>query len=150
LWGEKPLRTFKAIVSVFIVCLLAGCSTFGQESDTGGTVMEEIPFQVVSLEQVPSQLQNQAQESLQSPGESIRLLSADSKKYVILSLGEKPTAGYKIDVKKVEQKGNKLVVHAQKHEPSKDSFQAQVITYPAVIIVTEPKNHVENAEVHWL
>ena len=30
--------------------------------------MEEIPFQVVSLEQVPSQLQNQAQESLQSPG----------------------------------------------------------------------------------
>ena len=112
--------------------------------------MEEIPFQVVSLDQLPSQLKNQAHQAVHSTQEAVRLLSADSKKYVIISLGEKTTSGYKINVKKVEQKGNKLIVHAQKQEPPKDSFQAQVITYPAVIIVTEPKNHVESAEVNWL
>ena len=112
--------------------------------------MEEIPYQVVSLEQLPPQLKNQAQQALHSTQETIQLLSADSKKYVILSLGEKNTSGYKINVKKVEQKENKLIIHAQKQEPPKDSFQAQVITYPSVIIVTEPKNHVEHAEINWL
>jgi len=62
--------------------------------------MEEIPYQVVSLEQLPPQLKNQAQQALHSTQETIQLLSADSKKYVILSLGKKTHRGIKSTLKK--------------------------------------------------
>lgn len=143
------MKYLKGIILLCFLSLLAACSASALDPEPGGNKMV-ISYQVIDMGQLPPSLAKHAQQAIHSTQENIQLLSADKKKYVILSLGEKRTAGYKITVKKVEQKKNKLIIHATQEVPSENNFVAQVITYPAVIIVTEPTTEVEHAEVKWL
>lgn len=143
------MKYLKGILLLCLLSLLAGCCAIAQDPEPGGNKMV-ISYQVIDADQLPASLSKQAQEAICSTGENIQLLSADKKKYVILSLGEKRTAGYDITVEKVEQQGNRLIIHARQKAPAEKDFVAQVITYPAVIIAAEPATGVEHAEVKWL
>ncbi|MBA4601420.1 protease complex subunit PrcB family protein [Thermoactinomyces mirandus] len=137
---------------LFLLCLLpllAACSASAPDPEPGGNKME-IPYQVIAIDQLPPSLAKQAQQAIYSVKEQIQLLSAGKKMYVILSLGEKRMAGYEIIVKKAEQQGSKLIIHASKKAPAENDFVAQVITYPAVILVIQPVPKVKHAEVKWL
>ncbi len=50
--------------------------------------------------------------------------------YLLVSYGEKPTAGYEVEITDITEEDDKLVVTANFTEPGEDDVVAQVITYP--------------------
>lgn len=53
---------------------------------------------------------------------------------VFVSLGEKPSAGYRVSVREVTRDDETLRVKIGVQEPAKDEFQATVMTQPYVLI----------------
>ena len=47
-------------------------------------------------------------------------------------MGEKPTAGYSIEIQKVKIKGNNASIYVSEKVPGKDEMVDDVITYPFV------------------
>jgi hypothetical protein len=45
-------------------------------------------------------------------------------------LGPRPSAGYSVEIERVERTGERLVLHAQTTEPPPDTMQATVMTNP--------------------
>ena len=58
----------------------------------------------------------------------------DGKVYVVVTRGEKPTAGYDLSI---EKDGTNLAVTALFTEPAADTAVSQIITYPYVVAETE-------------
>lgn len=58
--------------------------------------------------------------------------------YVIVTRGEKPTAGYEVEIEKItlESKDDKsnLIVHANFADPADAENMAQVTSYPAAVV----------------
>ena len=63
--------------------------------------------------------------------------------FVILNLGEKPSAGYSIGVEKVEEFADKVVITVKTSSPSEGSMTASVMTYPYAIIKINSKKKIE-------
>lgn len=55
---------------------------------------------------------------------------------VCVALGERPTAGYGIQIDRVERDGQRLIVEAHESKPPADAIVPQVITHPYVMAVT--------------
>jgi hypothetical protein len=53
---------------------------------------------------------------------------------LFLSHGEKRTSGYTIEIRRIYSRGTALVVKAVLRSPPEDSFTAQVITHPYLLI----------------
>jgi hypothetical protein len=53
---------------------------------------------------------------------------------VFLTYGEKPSAGYFIQVRSVLRRDNTVAVRTLLKEPAQDSFQAQTLTHPYIFI----------------
>ena len=49
-------------------------------------------------------------------------------------MGEKPTAGYSIEIQKVKIKGNNVSIYVSEKVPGKEEMVDDVITYPIVQI----------------
>jgi hypothetical protein len=54
---------------------------------------------------------------------------------VCIALGQRPTAGYGIEIDRVEHEGRRLIVEAHERKPAPDAVVPQVITHPYVIAV---------------
>lgn len=65
----------------------------------------------------------------------------DGKVYVVVTRGEKPTAGFDLSIEKMKldksKDGTNLVVTALFTEPSADTTVSRIITYPYVVAETE-------------
>jgi PrcB C-terminal len=55
---------------------------------------------------------------------------------VCIALGERPTAGYGVEIAHVERQGNRLIVEAREKKPAPDAIVPQVVTHPYVMAVT--------------
>lgn len=64
---------------------------------------------------------------------------------VFITLGEKSSAGFSIDVRGVYERGNTLVLKAVPISPPQESLQAQMITHPYTLILI-PKNSFKRIE----
>ncbi len=62
--------------------------------------------------------------------------AVDFANYLVLlvSHGEKRTSGYSIEIRRIYTRGTVLVVKAVLRSPPEDSFTAQVITHPYLLI----------------
>jgi len=65
--------------------------------------------------------------------------SIDLKKQMIIAIyaGEKPTGGYSIELKSLEVKDKKLVVHWNLKSPGPDDIVTQAITHPALVLLVD-------------
>jgi hypothetical protein len=70
--------------------------------------------------------------------------------FVILSLGERSTGGYQIEVHEVVQKGNLVLIRAQEKTPNPNGFVSQVITHPMLVLSVETKGKVDDVKVEWI
>ena len=65
----------------------------------------------------------------------------DGKVYVVVTRGEKPTAGYDLSIEKMKleksKDGSNLAVTALFTEPASDTAVSQIITYPYVVAETD-------------
>ncbi len=101
----------------------------------------EVEYMVLDKEQVPEEIN----EILPRYKMLERALAAkvDDQIYVIVTRGEKLTAGYDVDFDKVElieeDDETRLVVHAVFKDPKPDEIVTQSMTYPYVVAKTELK-----------
>ncbi|MFU0799333.1 MAG: hypothetical protein ACFWUE_01505 [Xylanivirga thermophila] len=68
----------------------------------------------------------------------------ENAQYLFIGLGQKPTAGYKIDISSFEIDNNKLNIKIKENSPAKDAMVAEMLTYPHVIIEITKKLDINN------
>ncbi|MEM4605608.1 MAG: protease complex subunit PrcB family protein [Candidatus Pacearchaeota archaeon] len=54
----------------------------------------------------------------------------DKSSLVVVFAGEKPTGGYSIEIKKIIEKKDRLVIYAEEKKPGAGCFLTQAISYP--------------------
>jgi len=62
---------------------------------------------------------------------------------LLVALGEKPTAGYSVEIGRVVREGQRLVVEVRAVEPSPDRMLATVITRPYALVRIERQSGLE-------
>jgi len=65
--------------------------------------------------------------------------------FVYIGLGEKPTAGYSVEIENVVKKDDKIKIIVKEVQPGKDAIVTQAITYPTKVV--KIKDSVKNIEV---
>jgi hypothetical protein len=60
-----------------------------------------------------------------------------------LSKGRQPTPGYFFSLTDARLKDQRAILELTWHSPGPDSVQAQVITYPCIVVAVEPGNYRE-------
>lgn len=100
---------------------------------------KEVGYMVLDKEQIPEKIH----EILPKYKMLERALAAkvDDQIYVIVTRGEKLTAGYDVDIEKIElvkeEDETRLVVHAVFKDPGVDDMVTQSMTHPYVVAKTE-------------
>jgi hypothetical protein len=128
----RTIITKKSLALVIVLALLllaAGCG----EKMVGGPT--EVSFQRVQEEELPEEVQSWLSENIMEYGEKTFVL--EDKLYILVAYGEKPTAGYSVEIDKVEKLDGKVVVYSSFQDPDPDDLVATVITYPYDLIVIE-------------
>ena len=99
----------------------------------------QVKFKNIEVSEAPEKIQELIPRYLSE--ERALACKIDNSIYIILTRGEKSTAGYSAGLERIEQvkndKNYNLVVHAKYTDPKPDEMVAQVITYPVVVVKTE-------------
>lgn len=69
--------------------------------------------------------------------ETQQALNVNNKTYLVLTMGQKPSAGYGIELKDLSLKDGSLKASVKYIQPAKDAIVATVITYPTLVIETD-------------
>ena len=137
-----------------LLLILGACGSPGtaaeSPNDTGDGSPEQNGSEPAPVAFQVEDIHFQQLDELQSQPAGAYWVTVDENTYLVVTAGEKPTAGYAIDVETVTYDGTELKVHAQLHEPKPGEVVAQVITYPMVVlsILDESLHHVP-ATVEW-
>lgn len=99
-----------------------------------------VEFMQLAKEQIPQAIEIEVIPEYRELERALGCL-VDGKVYVVVTRGEKPTAGYDLAVEKIklEKKDGKtnLKVHALFTEPAAGTAVSQIITYPYVVAATD-------------
>ncbi|MBP1932836.1 protease complex subunit PrcB family protein [Ammoniphilus resinae] len=116
------------LLCLMSMLLLIGCTAQAANPDSErkeGPLKAEIiapPYQ--------SAVENQV-ESVKKKG-GIKTVTLKDNLYVIFSLGQRPSAGYKINIEKVEKQSNQIVIYYSEQKPT--GMALTVLTYPTVVL----------------
>ncbi|WP_156774449.1 protease complex subunit PrcB family protein [Alkaliphilus oremlandii] len=136
---KLPKVNWKLFITMVLLIVMATClvkyvpKLFKEDSGVGYMVLEtdQIPEKITQILPRYKMLE--------------RALAAkvDDNIYVIVTRGEKLTAGYDVDIDKIEvvkeDEETKLVVHAIFKDPKPDDLVTQSMTHPYVVAKTELK-----------
>jgi len=128
----RAIITKKGLALVIVLALLllaAGCG----EKTVGGPT--EVNFQRVQEDQLPGEVQNWLNENINEYGKDT--YTHEDKIYILVAYGEKPTAGYTVEISKVEKLDGNINVYASFQDPKPGDMVATVITYPYDLVVIE-------------
>lgn len=141
--GRKLLRrpSRRALITLGIIAL-AGALTYGAFASgfmgLGGG--KNVKFTQLSQDKVPRTIEKDVIPEYRDLERALGCL-VDGKIYVVVTRGEKPTAGYDLSIEKMKlektKEGTNLVVTALFTEPASGTVVSQIITYPYVVAETE-------------
>ena len=144
---KKPL-----IIACCIVCAaLAAYLAFGQEllgifSGTGN-----VKFTCLTEEKIPRTIEKDVIPEYRDLERALGCL-VDGKVYIVVTRGEKPTAGYDLSIEKVNLEktgdGSNLVVTAKFTDPPQGKTVSRVITYPYEVASTDLKGLPDTIELN--
>ena len=117
------------LIIVFSLMLVVGC---GNQVVGGPT---EVDFEKPQEEFLPEEVQSWLEENIQEYGEDT--LVHEEELYILAAYGEKPTAGYTVEIYKVEKLDGKILVFVSYEDPNPKDAVAEVITYPYDLVVIE-------------
>jgi len=130
----KRIVTIVAIV-VFIAALLFFFRYFK------GKGAKNVGFEVVNPESMPKQIAEVLPNYRMK--EKALVAKINDEIYVVVTRGEKNTAGYDVEIDKLtlnEENGEKvLTVYAKYTDPKPGDVTAQILTYPFTIVKTDLK-----------
>jgi hypothetical protein len=128
----KRIVTVIAII-VFIAALLFFIRYFR------GKDVEKVGFETVEPENVPKQITEVLPNYRMK--EKALVAKINDEIYVVVTRGEKNTAGYEVEIDKLiltEENGEKvLTVYAKYKDPKPGDVTAQILTYPFAVVKAE-------------
>lgn len=149
---------FTLVLITFMLSSLSACKTNApgtekpsttqssqtQQGTQQGIVTNQIMFETIkSTETLPQDIQKSILALSQKRGYAF---FADNGEYIIfVGLGEKPTGGYAIEVKRIEDVEGITKILVEEIEPGVDDVVTQALTYPYTIV--RAKGITENFEV---
>lgn len=105
-----------------------------QQNDGGANIHF---FEILSEEREIKMLQNDP-----FLGKNINSIDIKNSNFVILNMGEKPTAGYSISVEKVEETPQNIIIHVKESNPSPELLVTQNSTYPYCVVKINSKKEI--------
>ncbi|MGF7058072.1 protease complex subunit PrcB family protein [Brassicibacter mesophilus] len=124
------------IVVVVILAIIFIPRIFKSEGD------KEVKFRILEANEVPQKVQDLIPRYLAE--ERALACKLDNEVYIIVTRGEKKTAGYSVTLDKLvkvkKDDSFDLIAHAEYSDPKPDQMVAQVITYPMVIAKADLDN----------
>ena len=137
----------KGLVVLFIVVMLAvlTVAVFCFVDRQGS-----VEFSVLSEKNIPREITSEVIPEYRSLERALACM-VDDKVYVVVTRGEKPASGYKVDIckMKLEEKNGKqlLVVYADFCDPNGNESISQVLSYPLKVAKTELKKLPDDIEL---
>lgn len=132
---RKPGK--KGIIGILIAVIIA------VGSGTAVYIMDQqknVDFTVLGENEIPQDISGDVLPEYRSLERALACL-VDNKVYVVVTRGEKPASGYKVDIDKMklESEAGKetLIVYAEFTDPNKESSMSQVLNYPVKVAETE-------------
>lgn len=132
MWTIRINMKWKSLLGcLLILSTLIACSstpamvTVAQEERSDSSLSYEImnPPYEAGIEKIVHKIKKQAgMETIQSGNHTL----------VVIAAGQRPSAGYKLVIDKVEKKGDKIVISYSEKKPQ--GMAASVITYPTLVV----------------
>lgn len=151
--GSDSLVSKKIVILFSILLMLTwgliGCSDQKVESsvnNSNGKLSSSTKgFQLISA-QVP--LPDEVSEWIESAKKTagVHKMTSDGVQYVLLSVGEKPNAGYQLEVVEIVETPDYSKVIVRVKEPDPNKFYPQVISYPYLLGTSEKEVQMEILE----
>lgn len=111
---------------------------------------QTVEFKVLNEQNYPQEIVSDVIPEYRSLERALACV-VDEKVYVIVTRGEKPASGYKVEINKMklEDDGEKsvLVVYATFRDPAKNDSMSQVLTYPVKVAETQLKKLPDEIEL---
>ena len=111
---------------------------------------ESVDFTVLSEKDIPQEITSEVIPEYRSLERALAC-RVDEKVYVIVTRGEKPASGYKVDINrmKLEEKDGRqiLVVYADFCDPDGKDSISQVLSYPLKVAETDMKKLPDDIEL---
>lgn len=132
-------RMLSLIIILVFVFSLIGCqtsekSTDGNKDASQGMTVNEIDFENISIEDLDSDVQEVLEEAKKERGYKLINKEKSDYKYLAVFAGEKPNAGYDVEITKVIDNEGVTNVTVQEIIPREETLTAQVMTYPMDIV----------------
>ncbi|MBA4275710.1 protease complex subunit PrcB family protein [Flavobacterium sp.] len=137
----------KKVVLLLLVLVLFSCSSnvkntgtkplfevLTQQPDGGANIRF---FEILSESNEIAMLQND--EKLKN---KIHPNDVQTSNFVVLNMGEKTTAGYKINVESVIETDKNIIITVKETVPEPNAVVSQVITYPYCIVKINSKKEI--------
>lgn len=111
---------------------------------------QTVEFKVLNEQNYPQEITSEVIPEYRSLERALACV-VDKKVYVIVTRGEKPASGYKVDIDKMklEEGDGKsvLVVYATFRDPAKNDSMSEVLTYPIKVAETQLKKLPDEIEL---
>ncbi len=111
---------------------------------------QTVEFKVLNEQNYPQEITSEVIPEYRSLERALACV-VDKKVYVIVTRGEKPASGYKVDIDKMkleEGEGKSvLVVYTTFCDPAKNDSMSQVLTYPIEVAETKLKKLPDEIEL---
>lgn len=89
-------------------------------------------YQIIEASEAPLEVQEWLDEK--KGEEKYTIINSDVNTYLVVTMGEKSTGGYDIEVSEIIETEEKIIIKVKYLAPSKDHFTIQAITYPYIIV----------------
>jgi len=146
-------RRWFGLLLLGLVLITGACGNTGNASESTGQPQESSPQgqdapTPVSFE--IADINTQQLEELQEQPAGAYWVTVDDKTYLVVTAGQKPTAGFTVHIEAVTFDGTALNIRAQLQEPKPGDMVAQVITFPMVALsILDESLHHAPATVEW-
>jgi len=123
--------TLKFLISIFIILLLSSKLAYASKS-----ILNEVNCGSNNFPILPNKTKSiiNTDEGFNKILVKIDESLLDKKYNLIVSLGSRPSGGYKLEFNKIKNKSNKTYVYFNEIKPKKNSKNLAVITYPFCVL----------------
>jgi len=123
---------FKKTIFIFVMAaaliVLPGCEDPADPLEPVDPDEVTEPEEVELPDQLPAEIELWIEQSKERF--AAQALEHEEILYLLVTYGEKPTAGYAVEITEIKEDEDKVVVTVHFTEPAEDEMVAQVITYP--------------------
>lgn len=94
-----------------------------------------------SLKDEPQEIKEWIKEKAQEEYSGFKAI--ENSTYVLVSMGQRNTGGYKVNLTDIKETEEKLFINAEYTHPAPKQFVSQVLTYPVLLVKIDKQKEVE-------